>query len=148
MIYQATMFSPQPKTTLYKFGYYLDQKNIAWKSDAIHNANDFRHKTSATLMDPDANKFNNIVIWVDLNNQGGIGPMIGDVGKTFAEIHIMAQENSGVTNKPPTVSFKSSTLVSAIASMPPPAELSSGNMKPGQILSFNFEKVTASWLDD
>jgi len=140
MKYMANMVSTQSKTRVVKFGYNVDQNNIAWKSDIVKNDADFRRMMDAFL-DPDRNKFNSIVVMMEISNNGGMGSLAGNVGTTFAELNLMAFPDSGGINHPPSVKFRNVSLNLALPMIIP------GTTTLGQQLSFSFDKASTSWND-
>ena len=146
MRFSATMFPTQPKTKLYKFGFKVDTQNIIWKSDGIKNLGDFRSKTVGSLIDPDHNQFNSICLWLEVSTDRGIGPLLGNIGTTFFEVNVHAQEDRVTTNKPPTINFKSVKLLSGKIVFPPPGSDDYGTWKVCQELCFYFDKASATWM--
>lgn len=147
MRFTATMFNGQPQTKVYKFGYKIDaSNNVAWKSEGIKNLMDFMHRAENSLMDPDTNRFSNIVLWLEVNAKG-IGALFSNVGTNYSEINIKAVDDNSGSNASKIVSFKSLKLLSASPATPPPGDLSPGNLSQCQLLHFGFDKASASWLD-
>ncbi|MEP6848554.1 MAG: hypothetical protein ABI999_06840, partial [Acidobacteriota bacterium] len=113
-----------------------------WKSGLINKDFDFRRIMTDVMLDEEHNKFMSITVLLEMSMSGGISPMLGYVNTTFAELNIMAQSDSGTTNRPSTVKFIRPTLTLAKIAFEP------GDMTPLQQLHFHFEKGTASWLQD
>jgi hypothetical protein len=137
----ANMVSTQSKTRVVKFGYSIDQNHIAWKSDIIKNDADFRRIMDDAFLDADRNKFNSIVVLMEISNNGGMGSLTGNTGTTFAELNLMAFPDSGGVNHPPTVKFRNVSLNVALPLIIP------GTTVLGQQLSFSFDKASTSWND-
>jgi len=149
MKFTANWQKGQPQSKLYKFGYEIDaDRKKVWKSDGIKNTGDFRTRESNMFMNPDRN-LGNVLIWVEISDNGIQRQQKSNIGTTYSEINIIAQDDTVSTSRPPTVSFKNVTLRSIAPSMLPPEVMNPYNMGiQCQILSFDFEKVKGSWEED
>ena len=125
---------------IYRFGYSIDS-SVFWKSDGIKSNIQFRHVASDVLIDPDANRFQNIWLWADVDQDASFGPLYGYVGKDFFKIVLTSQEDSVSTNAPPRIIFRELKLLSAVPSAPPPNTKNGGDSSTCQILSFYFDRA-------
>jgi hypothetical protein len=124
---------------IYRFGYSID-KSVLWKSDGIKSNIDFRHIASDVLIDPERNRFQNIWLWADVDENASFGPLYGSVGNNFMKIVLTSQEDSVSTNVPPRVIFRDLKLLSAVPSPPPPNAQNGGGPAQYQLLSFYFDR--------
>jgi hypothetical protein len=149
MRFSANWTKGQPQSKVYKFGYEIDASGRPmWKSEGIKSSTDFRTRASNTVMNPDRNQFNSLVLWLELNGNG-IQKMSGNDKNTYFEINLIAQEDGSTSSKPPTVSFKKVTVKSAKESIPPADDADQHDSPTKtQIVSFTFESVKASWEGD
>jgi len=125
---------------IYRFGYSID-KNVLWKSDTIKSNIDFRHVAADVLIDPDRNRFQNIWLWADVDENASFGPLYGSVGTNFMKIVLTSQEDQVSTNSPPRVIFRDLKLLSAVPSPPPANSQSGGGWSTCQLLSFYFDRA-------
>ncbi|HYJ91244.1 MAG TPA: hypothetical protein VEV84_08050 [Pyrinomonadaceae bacterium] len=125
---------------LYRFGYSID-KNVFWKSDGIKSNGQFRHVATDSLMNFDQNRFQNIWLWTDVDQNASFGPLYTNVGQNFMKIVLSSQEDGMSTNVPPRVIFRDLKLLSAVPSPPPPNGQGGGGWLQCQILNFYFDKA-------
>jgi len=139
MRYSVSWEQKMNAAKLYRFGYAIDQKNVVWKSDGIRSNAQFRHIAIDSIMDTDANQFQNIWLWTDVDQNASFGPLFGNVGQNFFKIVLTSQEDNVSTNAPPRIIFRGLKLMSAVPSFPPPS--AGGGWANCQILNFYFDKA-------